>query len=548
MIVLGSRGSDLAMAQTRSVARLLRTAAGVETRIEVIETTGDRITDRPLAAIGVKGAFTVELEQALRSGAIDVATHSLKDLPVDDPGGLCLGAVPARADPADVIVGRREIWCGSETSTEPDSACALAAGTTVGTSSPRRRAALQIAAPDAAIVDIRGNVPTRVQRVREGSCDAVVLAAAGLDRLGLDLHGLERRPLPVQRCPPAPGQGALAIQCRRDDARTLALLRPLHDLDTARCVGAERELLRALGGGCSMPLGALVARDTGAGFRLRAALFGGPGPSAVRADREGAEPTALVQEVAAAWQALVGEPLAGLRVALPRPDGIAGSLGMALGVAGAAVEPLCWTRTQSVPVDAAEMGAVLDCAALAFSSTRAVRHFDTACRAIGRSLLEVPRLFAVGPATATALMDIGADPCTANGSGGAALADLLAGSLPSDAPVGYPCAVERHSAFETTSAARGLRVHALPVYRTTGVDSVPRPASEPHVLLLTAPSAVASWQARAASPDSYPVAAIGAATAAALRDAGVEPVAGAEHATLDDLVPMLREVRDARAT
>ena len=240
MIVYGSRGSDLALTQTRWVAERVKAMTGEDYRVEVMVTTGDRIQDRPLSGIGVKGLFTKELEDALRSGAIDAAVHSLKDLPVEDPDGLTLGAVPAREDARDVLVTRGDVL------TDPRRPLAsLREGATVGTSSPRRARAAIAARGDLETRDIRGNVPTRADKARRGDYDAVLLAAAGLNRLGLDLDGLVTEHLPVDVFTPAPGQGALGVQCRAGDARVLAALATIHDEDTARCVAAERA-----GGAC----------------------------------------------------------------------------------------------------------------------------------------------------------------------------------------------------------------------------------------------------------------------------------------------------------
>ncbi|MCK5942553.1 MAG: hydroxymethylbilane synthase, partial [Planctomycetes bacterium] len=304
MIVYGTRGSELALTQTRMVAEQIKQATGEDYRVQVLVTTGDRIQDQPLSGIGVKGLFTKELEDALRSGAIDAAVHSLKDLPVQDPDGLALGAVPPREDPRDVLVTREQVLTEAYGDGVAPFA-ALRAGATVGTSSPRRALAAIAARADLQPRDIRGNVPTRVRKARDGDYDAVVLARAGLNRLGQDLSGLVTQPLPVDRFTPAPGQGALGIQCRRGDQRILDVLANVHDDVTARCVDAERAVLLGLGGGCSMPLGVLVEPLAPAGpaprFRLRAALFGGAPNAALYDARIGDDPAAMARELVAQW-------------------------------------------------------------------------------------------------------------------------------------------------------------------------------------------------------------------------------------------------------
>ena len=258
-IRLGSRGSALALWQTEHVATLLRAQyPGLSVETVVIQTRGDRFKDRPLPSIGGKGLFTEELEERLRQGKIDGAVHSLKDLPVVDPAGLALGAVPARGDVGDALVVRK----GEEAATEAGGGprqpgiLPLHEGAVVGTGSRRRAAQLLAQRPDLRILDIRGNVDTRVRKTLDpaGQYDAVVLAAAGLKRLGLARH--ISLTLPFETMLPAPGQGALAVQCRKE-ADWLAFFGGIDDGDTRAAVTAERAFLAGLGGGCRAPVGAL---------------------------------------------------------------------------------------------------------------------------------------------------------------------------------------------------------------------------------------------------------------------------------------------------
>ena len=255
-IVIGTRGSALALAQSRAVGAMIEAASGGEATcaLEIISTKGDRVQDRPLAQVGGKGLFTLELEQALREGRIHIAVHSLKDLPTEDPGGIMLASVPSREDPADVLVGA--------------ALAALPEGAVVGTGSLRRRAFVVEARPDVEVRDIRGNVDTRLRKLAAGDYDAIVLAAAGLNRLGLDV---ERHPMSVDAFIPAPGQGALGIQCRVQDGRTQELLRQIDHARTRLCCVSERAFLRALGGGCNVPAAAHATIHRGE-MTLRAAL------------------------------------------------------------------------------------------------------------------------------------------------------------------------------------------------------------------------------------------------------------------------------------
>lgn len=240
---IGTRGSQLALRQARWVSRQLQ-ASGSRAAIRIIRTTGDRAGSVPLPALGkrtgIKGVFTKEIEDALLAGEIDVAVHSLKDLPTELDPRLELGCVPRRADPRDALLGR--------------TAAELAAGGRVGTGSLRRAAQIRALLPNVTVVPIRGNVDTRIRKLRRGEYDAIVLAAAGLERLGLQAQAAEY--LPTDRMVPAVGQGALGIEIRTGDGRVLEAVSPLHDRDAAAEVTAERSLLKGLGGGCDVPLGA----------------------------------------------------------------------------------------------------------------------------------------------------------------------------------------------------------------------------------------------------------------------------------------------------
>lgn len=250
---IGTRGSQLARWQADWVRERLA-ATGVRAQIVVIQTRGDAEIDRPLHELEGKGFFTKEIEDALLDGRIDVAVHSLKDLPTTLPPGLALGAIPERHDPREALVNGTSL-------------ADLAPGTRIGTSSLRRIAQVRFLRQDLQVVPLRGNVPTRVRKVETGDgLDAALLAIAGLERLGLGGKGAVLDPLDVM---PAPGQGALGIEIRADDKATRKALQPLHDTASAIAVTAERALLAALGGGCQAPVAAWVeTRETGNVQRL----------------------------------------------------------------------------------------------------------------------------------------------------------------------------------------------------------------------------------------------------------------------------------------
>lgn len=274
-LILGTRPSQLARWQTDFVAAALRAAwPGLQTEIRVYTTRGDRELGRPLPEIGGKGLFTAEIEAVLRTGEIDLAVHSFKDLPIAESVGLTIGAVLERADVHDVLVSRHGLPLAE---LPPDSR--------IGTSSPRRAAQILAARPDVQIVPLRGNVDTRLRKAATDDYDAVVLAAAGLARLGLEEHVTQRLPLDMML--PAPAQGALAVQCRADDQATLSLLHPIHHYPSWAAVTAERAFLNGLGGGCAAPVAA-YATCNATGLQLRGLVSSLDGRQIVRATGEGA--------------------------------------------------------------------------------------------------------------------------------------------------------------------------------------------------------------------------------------------------------------------
>jgi hydroxymethylbilane synthase len=276
LIVIGTRGSALALAQARIVADAL----GGDVELRVISTAGDR-SDRPLRELG-DGIFVTAIEDSLRAGEVDLAVHSLKDLPTAEPADLVIAAIPVREDARDVLITR-----------DRRGLAALRAGARVGTSSPRRDAFLQALVPGIVCAEIRGNVDTRLRKVRDGEYDATVLAAAGLRRLGLAFADDEA--LPFALCPPAPGQGALAVQMRADHSLRERVRAALDDAATRACVETEREVLRLAGATCALPLGTYARHERGevvidaaiaAEDRIR------------RAHARGGVPRALAREVA----------------------------------------------------------------------------------------------------------------------------------------------------------------------------------------------------------------------------------------------------------
>jgi hydroxymethylbilane synthase len=273
---IGSRGSPLALAQTREVRQRLAAAHGWAAEsiaIEVIRTTGDRIQDRPLAEAGGKALFTKEIEEALRAGTIDIAVHSAKDMPTQLPAGLIIAAYLAREDPRDVFISRKA-----------ESLAALPAGAVIGTASLRRQALAKRARPDVTVVTLRGNVETRLRKLDEGQVDATLLALSGLKRLGR--ADAATAILSVDDFLPAVGQGAICIEIRADDARVHELVRAINHPATMIAVSAERAFLAELDGSCRTPIGGHACID-GNSVHFRGLIVRPDGSEAHAAERSG---------------------------------------------------------------------------------------------------------------------------------------------------------------------------------------------------------------------------------------------------------------------
>lgn len=246
-ITIGTRGSQLALWQAQFVkGQLAHHFPDIEVNLKIIKTTGDAILDRSLVGLG-KGVFTKEIEVALHNGEIDLAVHSLKDLPTELPEGLCIAAIPPREDPRDVLI----TYTGSSLED-------LRSGVKIGTTSPRRKAQLLHIRPDLQVVDVRGNVDTRLRKLHETDLDGIILAAAGIIRLQKEDSITQY--FDTDQMVPAVGQGALAIEARNNDSVVEKLLAPLNDETTAAEITAERTLLKCLGGGCQLPIGAYAKR------------------------------------------------------------------------------------------------------------------------------------------------------------------------------------------------------------------------------------------------------------------------------------------------
>lgn len=560
-LIVGTRTSNLARWQSEFVINLLQKAwPDLQCALRPFQTKGDRTLDRPLPEIGGKGLFTAELERALLAGEIDIAVHSLKDLPVDNPPGLTIGAIPPREEVNDLLVARD----GATMTT-------LAPGAVVGTSSLRRQAQILAVRPDLLVRSIRGNVETRMRKVHEGDYDAAVLAVAGLRRLDLD-HD-EEAILPLDLMLPAPGQGALAVQCRAGDAQTLALLKAIDDPGARQATTAERRFLQAMGGGCSAPIAAHAVQRNGE-WEMEALVASPNGGALIRVSARGRDPISLAVELAAqareqgadniisalraapeaptaaATRAL---PLDGVRVVVTRAKEQAPELAGKLQQQGA--QPILFPTIRIAPFDdSAELDEAIRSLPqfdwVIFTSVNGVTLFFEQMKALGLTPTHFAgvRVAAIGPATAGALRarQVEADFVPAE-----YVAERIAEGLGnvSGSRILLPRAEQARTALTEQLRAGGALVTEVASYRTlpeTLEEGAARALEVADVFTFTSASTVKNFvaliggrsQALALAENNL-VACIGPITAAAARKLGLEPQIIAADYTMDGLVAAL---------
>ncbi len=540
---IGTRGSDLALFQARQVQGWIQERLGRSAELVIIKTQGDKDRSRSVAALGSVGVFVKELERALQDGDVDLAVHSLKDLPTDQPEGLEVVAQPIRVDAHELLLAHP----GAVDERAP--LLPLIEGARVGTASERRRAQLLVARPDLEVVPIRGNVPRRVDMARQRELDAVVLAAAGVDRLGLDLSALARFDLPLDLLVPAPGQGALAIEARTGDAAAAELAR-LDDASVRAATTAERALLHELGAGCLVPLGALATRDARGEVNLHAVLQVNPTASPrprlrqarVRAgDAEGAANLALrVLDPPPLRDAPQGPDLTGKRVLVAREPERAIELVEAIADAGG--EARCRSAIRAVRLPAAD-GARERLAALPaeawvlFASQAAVEVLADATSEGGlAAAIGDRRVGAVGPATARALaacgvtVDVLAEPAT-----GAGLAAAVVVRAREPGVALLPAAQGGRPELQDTLAAAGWQAERMELYVSEPAPVPTADELDADALVLASPSGVAALL-QGPLPASCRLVAIGPTTARAIEEAGHAVAAVADAPTPARLV------------
>ena len=466
--VAGTRGSRLALKQTELVAAMLRRRwPEVEWQTRIFSTRGDEVSDRPLPEIGGRGLFTESIETALRAGSIDFAVHSLKDLPVDPSPGLVVAAIVGPRSALDVLVSR-----------DGATLDALPGGAVVGTSSLRRQAQLLAHRPDLNVRAIRGNVETRIEKVLRGEYDATVLAAAGVERLGLSRHIAQVLPREVML--PAPGQGAIAVQCGESNLRVVELLAAIDEPALRRCTSAERAFLSELGGGCSAPVSAFAVVSGASGsLRMTCRVSRPDGSESVEVAGEAPDPLALAAELARKAQsggagrildAARRRPLAGKRIVVPRPEEAGRELCDLLSRHGAqplSIPAIRTVRLAATPETEGILRGLSSFDWVLFASARAVAHFLSRAEeaSISKEELKPLRFGAVGAATARALEEGGLTvrfrPLEESGSG-------LAKELPAGEGrrILVPCAEESLPDLPRGLEERGFAVQLLPLYRT----------------------------------------------------------------------------------
>ena len=555
--VVGTRTSALALWQTHRVIEMLKSErVDVEFETRHFTTRGDKTLDKPLPEIGGKGLFTQELEEALRRGEIDAAVHSLKDLPVEDSEGLTLGAITTRAEAGDCLVAR-EGW----------TLTTLPPGAVVGTSSIRRQAQILAVRPDLDVRSIRGNVGTRIGKVQDGQYDATVMARAGLERLGLTDNVTEYFGLDVML--PAPGQGALAVQCRAGDPEALDLLSTINDPNDRAAVTAEREFLAGVGGGCSAPVGAYACRmgEPGSDDLEITAVVGSPdGRKLIRVEGKGADPLELGRRVAEdaigrgagdileAIAKTQGMPLAGRRIVVTRGLDQSASFCRRLEALGA--EPVVVPVIRIVPVrdDQRIREAMAGMEAFdwaVFTSANGVEYFWRELKKNGAdgTILERTRIAAVGTSTEAALKSRGVSPSIVPAVfTGEAIAHEM-----SDVAGKRVCLLRARNAGDDLPrilSERGARVDDVAVYDNEPVDIAEIARAELRqgvdMVTFTSGSTVRNFVAALKkNPDTEKVlkelryACIGPVTAEAARDEGIPVALVAAVYTTEGLIDAL---------
>jgi hydroxymethylbilane synthase len=541
---IGTRGSELALWQARHIAGALAARAGLECELVVLKTRGDVIDDVPLTGVEGKAFFTAEIERALLAGDVDLAVHCHKDLPTGETAGLTIAAVPQRG-------AQHERLLIAPAAHDPAGAfLPVRWGASVGTSAPRRAEQLKTLRPDLELRDLRGNVPTRVRKLREGLYDAILLAAAGLDRLELALDDLEVLDLPLELFVPAPAQGALAVQARAGDAHLIALCRRhLHDESTARAIQAERDLLEVAGGGCNLPLGAAIeAADANGQFRARVFL----GAGHPRGTEHGRWSEAAAADPSAAARAAFDHlanggatgtgPLSPLRIALTGSGSDGSLLSQRLTALGATV--IAERVIELEPLPGVDLGLHLE--KLSAGDVLAVTSRQVAFQLARHRRPAGLRVAAVGASCARELSEEGWAPDLIGRGGALELAKALAEHVQPSQRVLFPCALEAEHDLERSLAERGIEVERVEVYHTLPIQDVELSSDVDVRVYLSGLAVEAALAWERAHPETQAVRfALGRSSSLALARAGLDHVGPTEDAAevVEDLVHRIARLR-----
>lgn len=541
---IATRDSDLALWQAHHVKDLLQTRFGIPATLCTLKTLGDLDTSTPLAQLEGKGFFTKELEDALLDGRADMAVHSLKDLPTDLPEGLKVAAIFSRADRRETLLIRPD----AVSKREP---LPLKEHAVVGTSAARRRSQLQLLAPDLKIKDIRGNVPTRVRKLRDGEYDAILLAWAGLSRLGLDLNDLHVAHLPLNTLLPAPGQGALAVEIRSDDTTTEDIVARLNDAEVCRLVDAERGLLHLFSGGCKLPLGVVCEEKGGIQLEAVYSAMGRDGAwKGFRTHITSDTPETASQK---AFDDLISQKtswaqehklLQGKTIVVTRPAESVNGLRRAVEQMGGKLLPVPTLAFEPFGDPVAIAGAVARLETfdwVLFTSSNAVHYFiEQVLR--DRTWPEGVRAGAVGAATERALARHDITACLTGKRGAAEFSRQFLDAVGEGARVLWPTSEQPRQELPTSLKAEGVTLEPLVVYRSVLPPPEAQVAAE-HVnadwILATSPQAGRNFVKLYGPHKNARWAAIGSSTQTELQKLLKTPVTVARETTLEALAEVL---------
>jgi hydroxymethylbilane synthase len=492
-IIIATRGSELALWQAHFVQKELE-RIGVSSELLILKTQGDNIQHLSFDKLEGKGFFTKEIEEAVLSGAADLAVHSHKDLPTELPEGLAVAAVSYREDPRELLLIRNE-------SVDKRNKFFLKQEALVGTSSARRKSLLKGFRPDVKIADLRGNVPTRIQKLRDGQYDAILLAAAGVSRLGLDLSDLHVEELPAHEFIPAPAQGVLALQTRDNDHELIAALQQIHHPDVQACIAVERRILNLLEGGCHLPLGAYCEEDDG-NFKVWTALAASADEVPRMICLESRQPDELPERVLRRLRSIVPA-----RVSITRDLRKGDVFSHLLEASGCKVSGVALIDTKRV-----QLVKVPEASWVFFSSKHAVRHFFAQAK-----LPEGARIAAVGKGTSDELRKFNH---RADFIGGGNDTSLTAKQFASR------CGRDRVLFPQAKGSLRTVQqqLPAAQIINLTVYETIERPASElpdADVLVITSPSNAEAYFSTRKLLKGQEIVAMGHATQSALRELGI---------------------------